>query len=158
MIEYRLASSDDDIALARTLFTEYGRSLNFSLCFQDFDRELASLPGEYSPPYGRLILIFHLQNSVGCVALRKIDPQVCEMKRLYIRPEFRGEGFGRALAETAMEEAKKIGYRFMRLDTVPEMKEAISLYESIGFKKIPPYRENPVPGAIFMEIDLTDFE
>jgi len=158
MIEYKLASSEDDIALARTLFTEYGRSLNFSLCFQDFDRELAELPGDYASPDGRLILVYHRQTPVGCVALRKIDPQVCEMKRLYVRPEFRGEGFGRALAETALEEAKKIGYRFMRLDTVPEMKEAISLYESIGFKKIPPYRDNPVPGAIYLEIDLVNFE
>ncbi|MEW6014632.1 MAG: GNAT family N-acetyltransferase [Candidatus Zixiibacteriota bacterium] len=158
MIEYKLASSEDDIALARTLFTEYGRSLNFSLCFQDFDRELAELPGDYASPDGRLILVYHRQTPVGCVALRKIDPQVCEMKRLYVRPEFRGEGFGRALAETALEEAKKIGYRFMRLDTVPEMKEAISLYESIGFKKIPPYRDNPVPGAIYLEIDLANFE
>lgn len=158
MIEYKLASSEDDIALARTLFTEYGRSLNFSLCFQDFDRELAELPGDYASPDGRLILVYHRQTPVGCVALRKIDPQVCEMKRLYVRPEFRGEGFGRALAETALEEAKKIGYRFMRLDTVPEMKEAISLYESIGFKKIPPYRDNPVPGAIYLEIDLANFD
>ncbi len=158
MIEYRLASSEDDIALARTLFTEYGRSLNFSLCFQDFDRELAELPGDYASPDGRLILVYHRQTPVGCVALRKIDSQICEMKRLYVRPEFRGEGFGRALAETALEEAKKIGYRFMRLDTVPEMKEAISLYESIGFKKIPPYRDNPVPGAIYLEIDLANFE
>lgn len=158
MIEYKLASSEDDIALARTLFTEYGRSLNFSLCFQDFDRELAELPGDYASPDGRLILVYHRQTPVGCVALRKIDSQICEMKRLYVRPEFRGEGFGRALAETALEEAKKIGYRFMRLDTVPEMKEAISLYESIGFKKIPPYRDNPVPGAIYLEIDLANFE
>ncbi|MEP0826917.1 MAG: GNAT family N-acetyltransferase [bacterium] len=158
MIEYKLASSEDDIALARTLFTEYGRSLNFSLCFQDFDQELAGLPGDYASPDGRLILVYHRQTPVGCVALRKIDYQICEMKRLYVRPEFRGEGFGRALAETALEEAKKIGYRFMRLDTVPEMKEAISLYESIGFKRIPPYRDNPVPGAIYLEIDLANFE
>jgi ribosomal protein S18 acetylase RimI-like enzyme len=139
---------------AKQLFTEYAKSLNFSLCFQGFDKELAELPGEYAPPSGRLLLALYDGTLAGCVALRKIDSDVCEMKRLYLRPEFRGKGIGRKIANEIIKMAEEIGYAKMRLDTIPTMKEAISLYRLLGFVEIGPYRENPVPGAIFMEIEL----
>ncbi len=139
---------------AKQLFTEYAQSLNFSLCFQGFDKELSGLPGEYSPPTGRLLLAHSEGKLAGCVAFRRIDQNVCEMKRLYLRPEFRGKGIGRKMAREVIETAKEIGYAKIRLDTVPIMKEAISLYNSLGFMMIGPYRDNPVPGAIFMELTL----
>lgn len=138
----------------KELFIEYANSLNFSLCFQGFDEELAGLPGEYSPPSGRLILACDDGKLAGCVALHRIDDNVCEMKRLYLRPEFRKKGIGRRLANTIIEIALEIGYAKMRLDTVPSMKEAILLYHSLGFAEIGSYRPNPVPGAIFMEMEL----
>lgn len=138
----------------RELFTEYAASLGFDLCFQDFDKELASLPGEYSSPNGCLIVAMDGSQVVGCVALRRLDNDICEMKRLYVRPEFRGKGIGRELVKAIIDEAKKIGYIRMRLDTVPVMKEAIALYCSMGFYEIEPYRYNPVEGAVFMELNL----
>jgi putative acetyltransferase len=148
------AESAKDIELVRELFLEYAQSLNFHLCFQDFERELAELPGEYAQPYGLLLLLMSEGKAAGCVALRKIDGNVCEMKRLYVRPEFRGKGLGKKLTLAVIDEAKKIGYRFMRLDTVSSMREAIKLYQLLGFRKIEPYRQNPIEGAIFMELDL----
>ncbi len=139
---------------AKRLFMEYAKSLNFNLCFQGFDKELAELPGEYAPPSGRLLLSFDDDKLAGCVCLRKIDNNICEMKRLYLRSEFRGKGIGRKMAAEIIKVAKKIGYQKMRLDTVPMMTEAISLYRSLDFAEIGPYRENPVPGAIFMELAL----
>jgi putative acetyltransferase len=138
----------------KELFTEYAESLGFDLCFQDFDKELAELPGEYSFPDGCLLLALYETQIAGCVGLRKIAEGVCEMKRLYVRPEFRGKGIGKKLAIEIIEEASKIGYTHMRLDTVPSMKEAIALYRSLGFKEIEPYRYNPMEGAIFMELTL----
>ncbi|MGH2575440.1 MAG: GNAT family N-acetyltransferase [Ignavibacteria bacterium] len=136
------------------LFTEYAESLGFDLCFQNFDKELAGLPGDYSAPEGRLILAFHNKKPAGCVALRKLSKKICEMKRLYVRNNFRGKGIGRILAEKIIEEAGNAGYKRMRLDTTPKMKEAIKLYKSLGFKKIKPYTFNPIKGALYMELRL----
>lgn len=148
------AVSKEHLTDARELFGEYAASLNFDLCFQNFEKELAELPGQYAPPEGRLLLAFYETEVAGCVALRKIDERICEMKRLYVRPEFRGKGIGWALAAAVLEEARKIGYTRMRLDTIPSMKEAIALYQSLGFQTIPPYRHNPIEGALYMERSL----
>jgi GNAT superfamily N-acetyltransferase len=149
------AESPRQIALARELFLEYGKSLGFNLCFQSFDEELAGLPGEYSPPEGRLLLAEHDGALAGCVALHKLEPHVCEMKRLYLRPQFRGKGAGRALAETIIWEARAIGYRRMRLDTVePVMQDAVAMYRRLGFTEIAAYCPNPIPGAMYMELEL----
>lgn len=143
------------ITQARELFLEYAASLGFDLSFQDFEKELNEFPGEYAPPDGCLLLAIDEGQLAGCVALKKISPTLCEMKRLYVRPEFRGRGVGRKLSEAVIGEARKIGYARMRLDTVPSMSAATSLYRSLGFKEIPPYRYNPIKGALFMELDLT---
>ena len=146
--------SEKHLTSIRELFLEYAESLGFSLCFQNFDKELANLPGDYSPPDGRLILALDENKPIGCVALRKLEKDICEMKRLYIKPEMRGIGLGEQLVRTVIDEAVKIGYMKMRLDTVPKMKEAIDLYSKIGFKEVGPYRENPIEGAMYMEMDL----
>jgi ribosomal protein S18 acetylase RimI-like enzyme len=138
----------------KELFTEYATSLGFNLSFQDFDKEMSELPGEYSPPNGRLLLALYNRQIAGCVALRKISKNICEMKRLYVRSAFRGKGIGKNLARLIIQEARKTGYNHMRLDTVPSMKEAILLYYSLGFKKSNPYRYNPIKGAMFMELTL----
>ncbi len=149
------AESPAQIALARELFLEYAQSLGFSLCFQNFDQELAGLPGDYAPPDGRLLLAAHQGQLAGCVALHKIEPGTCEMKRLYLRPQFRGRGLGRALADRIITEARQIGYQRMRLDTVePVMKDAVAMYHVIGFQEIEPYRSNPIAGALYMELQL----
>ena len=131
--------------------------MGFDLCFQNFDKELAELPGEYTPPDGRLIIAIIEKKIVGCVALRKLADGICEMKRLYVKPVYRGKGIGKRLAKFIIEEGKKIGYTYMRLDTVPAMKEAIALYCSMGFYEIKPYRENPIEGAMFLELNLKTF-
>ncbi len=140
---------------ARGLFLEYAKSLNFSLHFQDFDKELSELPGAYSLPSGRLIVAFDGEEAVGCVALRRIDAETCEMKRLFVRPSHRARGLGRTLALRVIREARDAGYARMRLDTLSSMIEAVSLYRSLGFKEIPQYRPNPIEGALFMELPLT---
>ena len=143
------------IAQARELFLEYAQSLGFSLCFQNFDKELAALPGDYAPPGGRLLLAEYECQLAGCVALHKLDSRVCEMKRLYLRPQFRGKGIGRALAERIIAEALQIGYQRMRLDTVePVMKDAVEMYRKLGFKEIAPYCANPIAGTLYMELQL----
>ena len=143
------------IAQARELFLEYAESLNFDLCFQSFDQELAGLPGDYSPPDGRLLLAEYAGQLAGCVALHKLDAEICEMKRLYLRPQFRGKSIGRILAEIVIAEARNIGYRRMRLDTVePVMKDAVAMYRRFGFKEIAPYRVNPIAGVLYMELEL----
>lgn len=151
----RQAESPAQIAQARELFLEYAESLGFSLCFQSFDRELSRLPGDYSPPAGRLLVAEYRGQLAGCVALHKLDSEVCEMKRLYLRPQLRGRGVGRALAETVIAEARGIGYRKMRLDTVaPVMPNAVALYRRLGFVEIGPYCRNPIAGALYMELIL----
>ena len=149
------ASTPAQIEQARELFLEYAKSLDFSLCFQDFDKELAELPGDYAPPEGRLLLAEYEGQLVGCVALHKLEPGICEMKRLYLRPTVRGKGLGRALAEHLIAEARQIGYKRMRLDTVePSMKDAVGMYRKLGFREIVPYRRNPIAGALYMELVL----
>ncbi len=148
------AGSEKEISYVRELFLEYARALGFDLCFQNFDTELAELPGEYAPPDGRLLLALDGEKIAGCVALRKFARGICEMKRLFVRPEFRKQKVGRLLAEKVIDEARTIGYRRMRLDTVPSMVEAIALYRSLGFKEIVPYRQNPIAGALYMELEL----
>lgn len=150
----RQAQITKEVEEARELFREYQRSLGVDLCFQDFDREVAGLPGEYTPPSGRLLLCFLGDDLAGCIALRRIDPTTCEMKRLFVRPAFRGKHLGRKMAEAIILEARGIGYKLMKLDTLPMMTEAIQLYISLGFKTTEPYRLNPVPGALFMELKL----
>jgi putative acetyltransferase len=149
------AESPTQIAQARELFLEYAQSLGFSLGFQNFDKELAALPGDYAPPKGRLLLVEHDAQLAACVALHKLEPAICEMKRLYLRPRFRGKGLGRALAERIIAEARQIGYARMRLDTVePIMKDAVAMYRKLGFNEIPPYRPNPIAGAMYMDLEL----
>jgi len=148
-------STPEHIANARELFLEYAQSLGFSLCFQNFDKELAGLPGDYAPPEGRLLLTEYEGDLAGCVALHKLDTDICEMKRLYLRPQFRGKGMGRVVAERIIAEARQIGYQRMRLDTVePVMKDAVAMYRRLGFKDIAPYRPNPIAGAMYMELEL----
>jgi putative acetyltransferase len=143
------------IEQARELFLEYAKSLGFSLCFQNFDQELAGLPGDYSPPGGRLLLAEFKSELAGCVAMHKFDGDICEMKRLYLRPKFRGQGFGKILAEAIIGEARQIGYRRMRLDTVgPVMKDAVAMYRKLGFQEIEPYRANPMAGTLYLELAL----
>jgi ribosomal protein S18 acetylase RimI-like enzyme len=149
------AESQAQFAQARELFLEYAQSLGFSLCFQNFDAELAGLPGDYAPPEGRLLLALYEGRLAGCVALHKIDDSICEMKRLYLRPQFRGKRLGGTLAQRIISEAREIGYHRMRLDTVePVMGDAVAMYRKMGFKEIAPYRENPIAGALYMELQL----
>ncbi len=154
-LAFSQAESPPQIAQARELFLEYAQSLGFSLCFQNFDKELAELPGDYAPPEGRLFLAEYEGQLAGCVALHKLEPQICEMKRLYLRLQFRGTGLGRVLADRIIAEARQIGYQRMRLDTVePVMKDAVAMYRKIGFREIAPYRANPIAGAMYMELQL----
>ncbi len=153
MAEYRSAALGD-MPLVRTLFEEYGRSLGIDLSFQDFDRELASLPGKYAPPDGTVILASHDGTPCGCVAVRKIDARACEMKRLYVRPVTRGLGVGQELVRRILEDARGRGYAVMRLDTLVTMKSAVALYRGFGFREIAPYIFNPIPGALYMERSL----
>jgi putative acetyltransferase len=149
------AESPPHVAQARELFQEYAQSLGVSLCFQNFEQELAGLPGHYAPPDGRLLLAEYDGQLAGCVALHKWESGVCEMKRLYLRPSFRGKGLGRAMAEKIIAEARNIGYRRMRLDTIePLMKDAVEMYRKLGFREIAPYRPNPIAGAMYMELQL----
>lgn len=153
--ELSQAESPAQIAQARELFLEYAQSLGFSLCFQNFDKELAELPGDYAPPEGRLLIACSGSQITGCVALHKLSSDTCEMKRLYLRPAFRRRGLGSILADRILAEARQIGYKRMRLDTVePVMKDAVAMYRKLGFREIAPYRPNPNPGTLYMELEL----
>ena len=154
-IDLLQATLPEHIEQARQLFLEYGGSLGFSLCFQSFDEELKNLPGAYGPPSGRLLLARYIDHAAGCVALRKLEAGICEMKRLYLRPQFRGKGVGLALVTAVIAEARQIGYARMRLDTVePVMKDAVVMYRRFGFREIAPYCTNPIEGALYMELGL----
>jgi putative acetyltransferase len=142
------------IRAARELFVEYAESLGVDLCFQGFSKELATLPGDYARPAGRLLLALDEEQAVGCGALRPFSDRVCEMKRLYVRPAFRGRGVGGELVGILIASACEIGYERMRLDTLPSMTKAIAIYRALGFQEITPYRINPVPGALFLELNL----
>ncbi|MHC4636271.1 MAG: GNAT family N-acetyltransferase [Planctomycetota bacterium] len=148
------AKTSEDIELVKQLFIEYAESLGFDLCFQNFEDELANLPGEYAPPTGCLLLAKYQDKAAGCVALRKLSDGICEGKRLYVRSQFRGLKIGRKLAEAVIAEARKIGYSSIRGDTIGSMKIAQALYASLGFKEIEPYCYNPIEGAKFIELKL----
>ena len=154
MLKITQARTGKNLELAKTLFREYSASLSFDLDFQDFEEELANLPSGYVSPEGCLLIATHTGQAAGCVALRKLSASICEMKRLYVRPPFRGLGIGRALTVAIIEQAGRIGYTCMRLDMVPSMKAARALYVSLGFEVIEPYRHNPIEGAVFMELKL----
>ena len=155
MTEITLATSAKQIEEARTLFREYEAWLGMSLCFQSFEEEVAGLPGKYAPPIGRLYLAYVDGEPAGCIALRKLEPGVCEMKRLYLRESARGLGLGVRLIEQVIADAREIGYAKMRLDTYPpKMGKAVSLYEAHGFYEIPPYYDNPHAGVLYMEKTL----
>ena len=148
-------SLPERIEQARQLFEEYAGWIEISLCFQNFDKELAGLPGDYAPPNGRLLLAVQDNRLAGCVALRPLLDGVCEMKRLYLRPEFRGLGLGKQLMVAIIDAAREIRYERMRLDTLPgKMDQALAMYRRSGLKEIEPYYENPVEGATFMELKL----
>jgi ribosomal protein S18 acetylase RimI-like enzyme len=154
MLEILAADDGKRLEAVRKLFQEYASSLGISLDFQNFDAELADRPGDYRPPAGRLLLAQWAGEPAGCVALRRIEGPICEMKRLYTRPGFRRLGIGRALCEAVIEEARRAGYERMRLDTLPSMEAARAMYLSFGFREIAPYRYNPIEGAMFLELEL----
>jgi GNAT superfamily N-acetyltransferase len=154
-LRIRVVDSVEDTQHARDLFREYEAWIEVDLCFQSFEKELTGLPGDYAAPDGRLLLAFEDGRLAGCIALRKLERGVCEMKRLFVRPEFHGKGIGRQLVDAIVRAAREIGYRKMRLDTLPpKMNKAIAIYRSVGFKEIEPYYDNPVPGATFLELVL----
>ncbi len=157
-VEIIVARSAAELDVARLLFLEYAEQLGVDLCFQGFDQELASLPGEYAEPRGTLLLALVDGDAAGCCALRPIDdvdyPNAAEMKRLYVRKAFRGFGLGRQLAEAVLEAGARLGYASVLLDTLDEMESARALYEDLGFDEIPPYYHNPLPGAHYLKADL----
>jgi len=155
MVRIIQAETGEEIAAARGLFLEYERWLGLSLCFQGFEEELANLPGKYAGADGRLLLAMAGEDAAGCIALRKLEDDVCEMKRLFVRDEFRGQGIGQRLIERVIEEARAIGYGRMRLDTLPaKMGKAVGLYRAYGFREIEAYYGNPHEGTVFMELGL----
>ena len=148
------AKTHEDIEIAKQLFVEYADSLGFDLGFQNFEEELANLPGGYALPSGCLLLAKYQDKVAGCMALRKLSEGVCEGKRLYVRPQFRGLNIGRKLVEAIIAKARKNGYSSIRGDTIPSMQVAQALYASLGFKEIEPYCYNPIEGAKFIELKL----
>lgn len=154
MLSLLQADTPKQIDAARELFLEYRERLGIDLCFQGFEAEVKGLPGDYVPPGGRLLLALHDGEPVGCIALHVFQGRSCELKRLFVRPSARGLGAGRALVAAAIAAARAIGYAEMRLDTLPSMVAAQRLYESFGFVDIAPYRDNPVPGARYLALDL----
>jgi GNAT superfamily N-acetyltransferase len=149
-----LCETGPQLASVRELLLEYAQSLGFSLSFQGFERELATLPGGYAPPFGCLLLAFEEGRTAGCVGVRRLDGPRCEMKRLYVRPPYRATGLGRMLAERAIASARQLNYRQMLLDTLPGMQAARKLYTALGFRPCAPYYDNPCPGAEYLELEL----
>jgi ribosomal protein S18 acetylase RimI-like enzyme len=152
--DLREAVTAEDVAACRELFVEYHRALGVSLCFQGFEAELAGLPGDYAAPRGRLLLATANGQPAGCVALRPLFHRDAEMKRLYVRSQHRGGGLGRLLATTVIDAAKQLGYETLKLDTLPRMKAAQRMYESLGFRDTAPYNDNPIRGTRFLALDL----
>jgi len=151
---FEMVTSEPLLSQAREIFREYQLSLGIDLCFQDFEQELSTLPGKYAPPQGRLYLAYIDGTLAGCIALRSFMEEQCEMKRLYVRPQFRGKNIGRLLANRIIADAKKIGYRQIYLDTLGTMTAAQELYRSLGFREISEYRFNPIDGTQYMGLDL----
>jgi len=154
MVKIIQAATVESVETVKTLIRDYSESLGFDLDFQNFDQEMDDFPGEYALPKGRLYLAMDENQPAGCVALRDLGDGNCEMKRLYVRPDYRGKNIGKLLAETVIQAAGELGYDRMRLDTIPSMKQAIVLYKILGFKEIAPYRFNPIEGAAFFELNL----
>ncbi|MGE5838753.1 MAG: GNAT family N-acetyltransferase [Deltaproteobacteria bacterium] len=151
-----VARLPNELPAIKELFQEYADSLSFELDFQDFEEELESLPGKYAPPLGAILVAKENGDTVGCVAVRPFGEEICEMKRLYVKPSHRGRGIGRALALEIIKEAKRLGYKVIRLDTVIAMKEASALYPALGFRQIDAYCHNPLPGAMYFELKLAE--
>jgi putative acetyltransferase len=155
LLELKIAQTEEEIKLIKELFLEYAAWLDFPLCFQGFDEELATLPGKYALPSGRLYLAYWNNGPAGCIGLRKLHNEICEMKRLFVRPEFRGHNIGKQLVERIIADAKAQHYSFMRLDTIKErMGKAVKIYEAYGFIEIDAYYNNPDPHTLYMELDL----
>lgn len=154
MLKIISAKTNEDLEIAKQLFVEYADCLEFDLCFQNFEEELANLPGCYAPPEGCLLLAKYQDKTAGCVGLRELSNGVCEMKRLYVKQEFRGLKIGKALAKVVIQQARKAGYNCMLLDFISPREAAKSLYESFGFKETDSYENIPVEGAVFMELKL----
>ncbi|WP_207515715.1 GNAT family N-acetyltransferase [Longitalea luteola] len=153
-LTFRKAVSQQDFENGKQLFLQYIQSLDFELNFQDVDRELAEIATEYNDPTGVLLLVYDGDKAVACAGVRKIDATIAELKRMFVNPQYRGRQLGQQLLQQALSAASHLGYRFIRLDTVPRMHAAIKLYQSAGFYEIKPYRFNPIPGALFMEKEL----
>lgn len=156
IIEFEFITAQDMIEEIKQLFLEYSQSLKIDLAFQNFETEFNTLPGKYGPPDGILILVLVDSKRSGCIALRKISEDICEMKRLYVRNDYRGLGIGKKLIGMIIEEARKLKYSYIRLDTLPTMKKAQELYTLFGFYDIEPYIYNPIKGARFLELKLKD--
>jgi GNAT superfamily N-acetyltransferase len=154
MMMIKQAQTKEEIQEVRSLFREYAAFLDVDLCFQGFEEELSGLPGNYSRPDGDLLIGLDGVNIVGCVAVRRLGDGICEMKRLFVRPEARGTGLGRRLAQAIIEVARELGYAFMRLDTLDKLTEAMHLYETLGFRRTEPYYYNPLPGVVYWELKL----
>ena len=148
------ATTTTDFENGKRLFIQYLQSLSFEITFQDVDRELAEIHIEYNLPTGVLLLAYDGDNPIACAGVRKIDGQICELKRMFVDPAYRGHQLGQRILQQSLDESRSLGYRYLRLDTVPEMQAAIKLYHAAGFYAIEPYRFNPMPGAIFMEKEL----
>lgn len=149
------AQIPSEIEEVRRLFREYEADLGEDLCFQGFEQELANLPGKYAPPGGALLIAVHENRTVGCVGLRALADGVCEMKRLFVRPETRGLGLGRKLATQIIDVARSLGYTLMRLDTLARLTKAVQLYKTLGFRTTAPYYSNPLPGVVYLELNLS---
>lgn len=153
-IQFQEDYSAKNVELIQQLFGEYQAGLGVDLDFQDFERELEKLPGDYSPPQGAILMCHYKGELAGCIALKSHTKDICEMKRLFVRPAFRKLSLGRLLSKELMKIAKNKGYKKMRLDSLPFMKPAQALYFSLGFREVPPYYPNPIEGTLYMEADL----